>query len=273
MTPQDALNRIVKLAESLISQPVQSRSIERRYGLMIKETAAAALAAAPQPDPDEVAPSDQIATNLRYARGLIRKAAANGAAFVDINVDVLAYLVESRRTLNDRLRWAEQRAAAAPQPQKDAPCVCNPAKDEYCAMHYPSAGSPADPPALEEKIKALRDELANHVSIGCLFCTITVDREGIEHHEDGCVVSRLDQILRLASACQTAPPSAWQPPTLDKLREMAGPSVDALHTIYGDSKVHIDYDEISEMLASYGQMMFQQLGSRPSPHPASEPQK
>lgn len=51
-----------------------------------------------------------LAGQLRYARGLIRKAARSGASFVDVNVSTLAYLVENRRKLNDRLRWAEQRA-------------------------------------------------------------------------------------------------------------------------------------------------------------------
>ncbi len=54
-----------------------------------------------------------LAANLRYARGLLRRAASSGASFVDINADVLRYLVENRRTLNDRLRWAEQRAAGS----------------------------------------------------------------------------------------------------------------------------------------------------------------
>lgn len=54
-----------------------------------------------------------VASTLRYARGLLRKAATSGASFVEINVDTLRYLVENRRALNDRLRWAEDRAAKA----------------------------------------------------------------------------------------------------------------------------------------------------------------
>lgn len=56
---------------------------------------------------------EELAGQLRYARGLIRKAARSGASFVDINVATLAYLVENRRKLNDRVRWAEQRVAEA----------------------------------------------------------------------------------------------------------------------------------------------------------------
>lgn len=69
--------------------------------------------ASPAPDAPPQEDESQIATNLRYARGLIRKAASSGASFVDINVSVLRYLVENRRHLNDQLRWAQERAAAA----------------------------------------------------------------------------------------------------------------------------------------------------------------
>jgi len=72
----------------------------------------------PAPDPPlaDAPITDTEAANLRYARGLLRKAASCGASFVDINADVLRYLVESRRRLNDRLRWAEHRAQPPPAP-------------------------------------------------------------------------------------------------------------------------------------------------------------
>lgn len=57
----------------------------------------------------------QLAGHLRYARGLLRKAKRSGASFVDINADVLRYLVENRRKLNDRIRWAEARSGASPR--------------------------------------------------------------------------------------------------------------------------------------------------------------
>jgi len=56
-------------------------------------------------------PSDaDLAAHLRYVRGLLRKASASGASFVDVNAASLRYLAENRRHLNDRIRWADQRS-------------------------------------------------------------------------------------------------------------------------------------------------------------------
>ncbi len=64
--------------------------------------------------------------------------------------------------------------------------------------------------ALEELI-ALRDELTNQVSIGCLFCTITVDREGVEHHEPDCVIQRITKAIGLAARSSAPAPQKTEP--------------------------------------------------------------
>ncbi len=80
--------------------------------------------------------------------------------------------------------------------------------------------------------------------------------------------SAMEELRRWIAA---SPALAAPPPTLDRLREMAEPSVDALHTLYGDSKVHIDYDDVTEMLASYGEMLFKNYPLAASPAEAWNP--
>ncbi len=71
---------------------------------------------------------------------------------------------------------------------------------------------------------------------------------------------------------------AAEPPTLDKLREMTVPSVDAMMTLLrngGVCEVHDGYyrRQMTDMLASYGEMLFKHYPAAASPALAAPPQE
>lgn len=57
-----------------------------------------------------------------------------------------------------------------------------------------------------ETLKALENivrELKEQCSVGCLYCTVTVESDGCEHHEAECLIEKLTKIHAALALCES----------------------------------------------------------------------